>query len=140
MQLQHVVSEGWLQLGNVGNIFRLQLILLVVLTICEWCSIPFFVAAPTTTLDAKLAAGSEITIEHRPANEVTHFQGKQVAPDGIDVSQLAHVDQVPLWNQTQPVRLLESLYKLIWQARPLHCCRAASFLPATCLLRHCYLF
>ena len=50
------------------------------------CSIPFFVAAPTTTLDANLAAGSDITIEHRAASEVTHFQGKQVAPDGIDVS------------------------------------------------------
>ena len=43
-------------------------------------------AAPTTTLDPNLAAGSDITIEHRPGNEVTHFQGKQVAPDGIDVS------------------------------------------------------
>ena len=53
---------------------------------CEPRSIPFFVAAPTTTLDAKLAGGSDITIEHRPAHELTHFQGKQVAPDGIDVS------------------------------------------------------
>ncbi|KAL0035512.1 hypothetical protein WJX77_010043 [Trebouxia sp. C0004] len=48
-------------------------------------NIPFFVAAPTTTLDPNLPAGSDITIEHRPSREVTHFQGKQVAPDGIDV-------------------------------------------------------
>ncbi|DBB14334.1 TPA: hypothetical protein ACH3X3_004644 [Trebouxia sp. C0006] len=48
-------------------------------------NIPFFVAAPTTTLDPNLPAGSDITIEHRPGSEVTHFQGKQVAPDSIDV-------------------------------------------------------
>ncbi len=57
---------------------------------CVVCSIPFFVAAPTTTLDPKLPAGSDITIEHRPGSEVTHFQGQQVAPDGIDVSSTPH--------------------------------------------------
>ncbi|KAL3137231.1 hypothetical protein ABBQ32_006781 [Trebouxia sp. C0010 RCD-2024] len=64
-------------------------------------NIPFFVAAPTTTLDAKLAGGSDITIEHRPANELTHFQGKQVAPDGIDV-----------WNpcfDVTPANLIEGI-------------------------------
>ena len=49
------------------------------------CSIPFFVAAPTTTLDPNLAGGADITIEHRPGSEVTHFQGRQVAPHGIQV-------------------------------------------------------
>ncbi len=58
--------------------------------LCCLCSIPFFVAAPTTTLDPNLPAGSGITIEHRPGSEVTHFQGKQVAPDGIDVSSTHH--------------------------------------------------
>lgn len=47
--------------------------------------IPFFVAAPTTTLDPNMASGSEITIEQRPANEITHYQGRQVAPEGIQV-------------------------------------------------------
>ncbi len=61
-----------------------------VLMHCLVCSIPFFVAAPTTTLDPNLPAGSDITIEHRPGSEVTHFQGKQVAPDGIDVSSAPH--------------------------------------------------
>lgn len=61
-----------------------------VLMHCVVCSVPFFVAAPTTTLDPNLPAGSDITIEHRPGSEVTHFQGKQVAPDGIDVSSTPH--------------------------------------------------
>jgi len=37
--------------------------------------IPFYVAAPTTTIDPSLFAGSEIPIEQRRPEEVTHFQG-----------------------------------------------------------------
>jgi translation initiation factor 2B subunit (eIF-2B alpha/beta/delta family) len=48
--------------------------------------IPFFVAAPTTTLDAGLATGDEIEIEQRPAEEITHFKGQRVVVDGIHVS------------------------------------------------------
>jgi methylthioribose-1-phosphate isomerase len=48
--------------------------------------IPFFVAAPTTTLDAGLATGEEIEIEQRPAEEITHFKGQRVVVDGINVS------------------------------------------------------
>lgn len=48
--------------------------------------IPFFVAAPTTTLDAGLATGEEIEIEQRPAEEITHFKGQRVVVEGIDVS------------------------------------------------------
>jgi methylthioribose-1-phosphate isomerase len=48
--------------------------------------IPFFVAAPTTTLDAGLATGEEIEIEQRPAEEITHFKGLRVVVEGIHVS------------------------------------------------------
>jgi methylthioribose-1-phosphate isomerase len=48
--------------------------------------IPFFVAAPTTTLDARLASGADIVIEQRPAEEITHFKGQRVVVEGIDVS------------------------------------------------------
>lgn len=48
-------------------------------------NIPFYVAAPTTTLDLSLASGDEIPIEERHAREVTHLNGFPVAPEGIRV-------------------------------------------------------
>jgi methylthioribose-1-phosphate isomerase len=47
--------------------------------------IPFYVAAPTSTLDPALASGEEIPIEDRDSREVTHFAGKGVAPKGVKV-------------------------------------------------------
>ncbi|MEE9400169.1 MAG: hypothetical protein V3V23_07860, partial [Dehalococcoidales bacterium] len=43
--------------------------------------IPFYIAAPTTTIDPALSSGDEIPIEQRGAEEVTHIQGVCVAPD-----------------------------------------------------------
>jgi methylthioribose-1-phosphate isomerase len=48
-------------------------------------SIPFYVAAPVTTLDLSLKSGDEIPIEERDAREVTHIKEHQLAPDGISV-------------------------------------------------------
>jgi len=45
--------------------------------------IPFYVAAPTTTIDPSLASGDEIPIEQRSAEEVTHIQGIRIAPEGV---------------------------------------------------------
>jgi len=45
--------------------------------------IPFYVAAPTTTIDLTLASGNEIPIEQRSQEEVTHIQGVAIAPEGI---------------------------------------------------------
>jgi methylthioribose-1-phosphate isomerase len=47
--------------------------------------IPFYVAAPTTTIDPSLASGEEIPIEQRKPEEVTHIRGMQIAPDGTSV-------------------------------------------------------
>jgi methylthioribose-1-phosphate isomerase len=47
--------------------------------------VPFFVAAPVSTLDLKLASGDQIPIEQRPAAEVTHVFGHPVAPAGTAV-------------------------------------------------------
>jgi len=47
-------------------------------------SIPFYVAAPTTTIDLSLGSGDEIPIEQRSPEEVTHIQGVSIAPDGIE--------------------------------------------------------
>ncbi len=45
--------------------------------------IPFYVAAPSSTIDLTLAKGDEIPIEERAASEVTHFAGQPVAPAGV---------------------------------------------------------
>lgn len=47
--------------------------------------VPFYVAAPISTLDLTLKSGDEIPIEQRPAAEVTEVFGVPVAPDGIAV-------------------------------------------------------
>jgi methylthioribose-1-phosphate isomerase len=47
--------------------------------------VPFYVAAPISTLDLTLASGDAIPIEERSASEVTHVFGVPVAPDGIGV-------------------------------------------------------
>jgi len=46
-------------------------------------NVPFYVAAPISTLDLTLSSGDQIPIEERASKEVTHFQGVHVAPDGI---------------------------------------------------------
>src|SRR6202522_4189250 len=48
-------------------------------------NVPFYVAAPISTLDLSLASGDEIPIEQRAAAEVTHVHGVPMAPEGTDV-------------------------------------------------------
>lgn len=48
-------------------------------------NIPFYVAAPISTLDLTLKSGDEIPIEERNIREVTHVFDRQIAPDGISV-------------------------------------------------------
>ena len=47
--------------------------------------IPFYVAAPTTTVDLQLGSGEEIPIEERSADEVTQIRGQQIAPVATQV-------------------------------------------------------
>jgi methylthioribose-1-phosphate isomerase len=49
-------------------------------------NIPFYVAAPISTIDVSLKTGEQIPIEKRKADEVTHFQGKRIAPEGISAA------------------------------------------------------
>jgi methylthioribose-1-phosphate isomerase len=42
--------------------------------------VPFYVAAPVSTLDLSIASGDEIPIEERPAEEVTHLAGVPISP------------------------------------------------------------
>ncbi len=48
--------------------------------------IPFYVAAPLSTIDLKLADGSTIPIEERGASEVTGFRGERWAAEGVAVA------------------------------------------------------
>jgi methylthioribose-1-phosphate isomerase len=47
--------------------------------------IPFYVAAPISTVDLATPDGSKIPIEQRNPREVTHIAGRQVVPDGVEV-------------------------------------------------------
>jgi len=48
-------------------------------------NIPFYVAAPITTLDLSLRSGDEIPIEQRDTKEVTHILEHQLSPAGVEV-------------------------------------------------------
>jgi methylthioribose-1-phosphate isomerase len=47
--------------------------------------IPFYVAAPTSTIDPALASGAEIPVEQRKPEEITHIKGVRIAPEGVAV-------------------------------------------------------
>lgn len=47
--------------------------------------IPFYVAAPISTLDLSLKTGEEIPIEERDGREITHIGATQLGPEGVDV-------------------------------------------------------
>ena len=48
--------------------------------------IPFYVAAPSSTIDFNIASGDQIPIEERNHTEVTHLGGKQIAASGISIA------------------------------------------------------
>ncbi|MDQ3712980.1 MAG: S-methyl-5-thioribose-1-phosphate isomerase [Acidobacteriota bacterium] len=51
--------------------------------------IPFYVAAPLSTVDLNCPTGEEIPIEERNNREITHVQNIQLAPEGISVNNYA---------------------------------------------------
>jgi methylthioribose-1-phosphate isomerase len=48
-------------------------------------AVPFFVAAPTSTVDLRARTGADIPIEERAAEEVTHVAGSRIAAEGVRV-------------------------------------------------------
>jgi methylthioribose-1-phosphate isomerase len=48
-------------------------------------SIPFYVAAPISTVDMACPDGNKIPIEQRNTKEVSHIAGKQMVPDGVSI-------------------------------------------------------
>jgi methylthioribose-1-phosphate isomerase len=82
--------------------------------------VPFYVAAPVSTLDLKLASGREIPIEQRAAAEVTHVFGVPVAPEGtavenpaFDVTPNRYVTAIVTERGVARPSYLESLRKLV---------------------------
>jgi methylthioribose-1-phosphate isomerase len=72
--------------GDVAN--KIGTYTLAVL--CKEHKIPFYVAAPISSIDFSISSGKYIPIEERGPEEVTHILGKcQIAPDGINVRNVA---------------------------------------------------
>jgi methylthioribose-1-phosphate isomerase len=51
--------------------------------------VPFYVAAPLSTIDADTPTGDEIVIEERDAGEVTHLGDRAIAPEGTSAANFA---------------------------------------------------
>jgi methylthioribose-1-phosphate isomerase len=82
--------------------------------------VPFYVAAPISTLDLRLTSGDQIPIEQRAASEVTHVQGVPVAPEGttvenpaFDVTPHRYVTAIVTERGVTRPPYLESLRKLV---------------------------
>lgn len=72
--------------------------------------VPFYVAAPRSTLDLALESGDAIPIEQRPAREMTHLQDVPVAPAGVQVAN-------PAFDVT-PARYISAIITEAGVARP----------------------
>jgi methylthioribose-1-phosphate isomerase len=46
--------------------------------------VPFYVAAPLSSIDLECASGEDIPIERRPSKELTEYRGKLIAPKGVE--------------------------------------------------------
>ncbi|HWD38243.1 MAG TPA: S-methyl-5-thioribose-1-phosphate isomerase [Fimbriimonas sp.] len=53
--------------------------------LAKYHDLPFYIAAPSSTLDPALASGERIPIEERPGRELTHIEETQIAPDDCHV-------------------------------------------------------
>ena len=72
--------------------------------------LPFYVAAPTSTIDLRIEDGADIPIEERSPDEVTHVGGKPLAPRGVRVFN-------PAFDVT-PARLVSAIITERGIARP----------------------
>lgn len=51
----------------------------------KYHKVPFYIAAPLSTIDTSIASGKEIPIEERSHEEVTHINGKRICAEGVKV-------------------------------------------------------
>ncbi len=89
----HLLSRGAVDLvivgadriaanGDVAN----KIGTYTIAVLAERHGVPFYVAAPLSTIDTSIADGSSIPIEERGAGEITGFAGVRWAPEGIAVA------------------------------------------------------
>ena len=92
----HLMSKGRVQAvvvgsdriaanGDVAN----KIGTYMVAVLAKRHDIPFYVAAPLSTVDLNCPTGEEIPIEERNIREITHVQNIQLAPEGISVNNYA---------------------------------------------------
>ena len=86
----HIMSEGKVDMVIVGadrvvangdaanKIGTMNLAIL-----CQYFSIPFYVAVPLSTVDIETTSGDDIAIEERDASEVKEYAGHPIAPIGV---------------------------------------------------------
>jgi methylthioribose-1-phosphate isomerase len=65
--------------GDVAN----KIGTFMVAALCARLGLPFYVAAPLSTIDLKCPDGARIPIEERPAREVTHLDAAPLTPPGV---------------------------------------------------------
>ena len=82
--------------------------------------VPFYVAAPTSTVDLGIPTGDRIPIEERDASEMTHIGGRRIVPEGVPVIH-------PAFDVT-PNRLVTAIVTERGVARPPY----TESLPALC--------
>jgi len=51
----------------------------------KYHNVPFYVAAPASTIDTSIKSGDEIVIEERSHEEVTHINGKRICAEGVNI-------------------------------------------------------
>ena len=51
----------------------------------KYHNIPFYIAAPLSTIDTSIKTGEEIPIEERSHDEVTHINGKSICAEGVNI-------------------------------------------------------
>lgn len=92
----HIMKKGGVQAvvvgsdriaanGDVAN----KIGTYMVAVLAQRHGIPFYVAAPLSTVDMNCPTGDDIPIEERDRIEVTHIRDNQLAPDGVGVSNYA---------------------------------------------------
>lgn len=95
-QSGHIMKKGMIQAvvvgsdriaanGDVAN----KIGTYMVAVLARQHGIPFYVAAPMSTVDMNCPTGDDIPIEERDIREVTHVQDIQLAPEGIEVGNYA---------------------------------------------------
>ncbi len=87
--------------------------------------VPFYVAAPVSTIDLATPSGDQIPIEERAAEEVTHHGGRRLAPEGVgvrnpafDVTPHRYVTAIVCERGVARPPYVESLARLVSGTRP----------------------